>query len=181
MLGYLFGHTKYVRELMMTIMGVFIVSFAGTTIDTATRIQRYIIQEFGKSIGWQFLTGKHLATFIAVGSAFALAMVKPGGQGALILWPLFGTINQLLAGLALVIATLYLVYRRTKPLVAAIPTIFLIIMTSWAMVKNIQQFYKTHNWLLFFVGWLVLFLMIWLILEAIIALIYFKRGIKNIY
>lgn len=108
----------------MTIMGVFIVSFAGTTIDTATRIQRYIIQEFGKSIGWQFLTGKHLATSIAVGSAFALAMVKPGGQGALILWPLFGTINQLLAGLALVIATLYLVYRRTKPLVAAIPTIF---------------------------------------------------------
>jgi len=176
MLGYLFGHTKYVRELMMTIMGVFIVSFAGTTIDTATRIQRYIIQEFGKSIGWQFLTGKHLATFIAVGSAFALAMVKPGGQGALILWPLFGTINQLLAGLALVIATLYLVYRRTKPLVAAIPTIFLIIMTSWAMVKNIQQFYKTHNWLLFFVGWLVLFLMIWLILEAIIALI---RSLKS--
>jgi len=170
MLGYVFGHSKYVRELMMTIMGVFIVSFAGTTLDTATRAQRYIIQEFGRSVRWRWLTGKHIATTIAVASAFALAMVKPGGQGALILWPLFGTINQLLAGLALTVATLYLAFRRAKPWVTGVPMAFMIFMTGWAMVKNIQKFYQTHNWLLFCVGWVVFALMVWLVVEAIIAL-----------
>ncbi len=176
MMGYIFGNGRYVRELMMTIMGVFIVSFAGTTIDTAARIQRYIVQEFGRSANLNFITGKHIATLIAVGSAFGLAMVKPGGQGALTLWPLFGTINQLLAGLALVVVTLYLTFKKAKPLVAAIPTLFLVIMTSWAMVKNIQQYYQTHNWLLFSVGWIVFALMVWLVIEAIIALI---RGFKT--
>ncbi|MEO0071259.1 MAG: carbon starvation protein A [candidate division WOR-3 bacterium] len=176
MMGYIFGNGRYVRELMMTIMGVFIVSFAGTTIDTAARIQRYIVQEFGRSAGLNFITGKHIATLIAVGSAFGLAMVKPGGQGALILWPLFGTINQLLAGLALVVVTLYLTFKKSKPLVAAIPTLFLVVMTSWAMVKNIQEYGRTHNWLLFSVGWIVFALMVWLVIEAIIALI---RGAKT--
>ncbi|MCD6507993.1 carbon starvation protein A [Candidatus Poribacteria bacterium] len=170
MLGYVFGHSRYVRELMMTIMGVFIVSFAGTTLDTATRAQRYIIQEFGRSIRWGWLTGKHIATLIAVISAFALAMVKPGGQGALILWPLFGAINQLLAGLALTVTTLYLAFRKAKPWVTGIPMSFMIFMTGWAMIKNIQKFYQTHNWLLFCVGWVVFALMIWLVVEAIIAL-----------
>ncbi|HID56995.1 TPA: carbon starvation protein A [Candidatus Poribacteria bacterium] len=176
MLGYVFGHSKYVRELMMTIMGVFIVSFAGTTLDTATRAQRYIIQEFGRSVRWRWLTGKHIATIIAVASAFALAMVKPGGQGALILWPLFGTINQLLAGLALTVATLYLSFRKAKPWVTGIPMTFMIFMTGWAMVKNIQKFYHTHNWLLFCIGWMVFALMVWMVAEAAITL---TRGVKK--
>ncbi len=175
MMSYIFGKSKYMMELMMTIMGVFIVSFAGTTIDTATRIQRYIIQEFGHSTGLNFLINKNIATLIAVGSAFGLAMMKPGGKGALILWPLFGTINQLLAGLALVVATLYLVYRKTKPMVAAIPTIFLILMTGWAMIKNIQNYFRTNNWLLFIIGLIVFGLMVWLVIEGITCLL--KRKI----
>lgn len=171
MMGYLFGNGKYIQQLMFTIMGVFIVSFAGTTIDTAVRTQRYIVQEFGRSINWKFLTGKHIATLVAVGSAFALAMVKPGGQGALILWPLFGTINQLLAGLALVVVTLYLLFKKANPVVAAIPTVFMVVMTSWALVRNIQQFYQTGNKLLFSVGWIVFLLMCWLVVEAVIILI----------
>jgi carbon starvation protein len=176
MMGYIFGNGRYIRELMMTIMGVFIVSFAGTTIDTAARTQRYIVQEFGRSIGWKFLSGKHIATLVAVGSALALAMVKPGGQGALILWPLFGTINQLLAGLALVVITLYLTFKKAKPFVAAIPTVFLVIMTGWAMVLNIKQYYRTGNWLLFSVGWIVFLLMCWLVVEAVIVLL---RGFRS--
>uniref|UniRef100_A0A7V3PUS9 Carbon starvation protein A n=1 Tax=candidate division WOR-3 bacterium TaxID=2052148 RepID=A0A7V3PUS9_UNCW3 len=176
MMSYIFGNSRYMLELMMTIMGVFIVSFAGTTIDTAARTQRYIVQEFGKSAGLGFLTNKHIATLVAVGTAFGLAMVKPGGQGALILWPLFGTINQLLAGLALVVVTLYLTFKKAKPVVAAIPTVFLVIMTGWAMVKNIQQYYQTHNWLLFAVGWIVFLLMVWLIFEAVVVLV---RGVKT--
>ncbi|MEO0009620.1 MAG: carbon starvation protein A [candidate division WOR-3 bacterium] len=176
MMSYIFGNSRYIRELMMTIMGVFIVSFAGTTIDTAARTQRYIVQEFGRSVGWRFLTGKHIATLVAVGSAFGLAMVRPGGQGALILWPLFGTINQLLAGLALVVVTIYLTFKRAKPWVAAIPTGFLVIMTGWAMVMNIHQYSRSHNWLLVVVGLVVFLLMLWLVFEAVLVLIRFRSN-----
>lgn len=100
----------------------------------------------------------------------ALAFADPTGKGALILWPLFGTVNQLLAALALLVITVYLVRRRSNPWVAAIPMVFMVVMTSWAMVMNIKNFAKTHNTLLFTIGTIVFILMIWLIIEAIIVL-----------
>jgi len=153
-----------------TIMAVFLVSFAGTTLDTATRIQRYVIGEFCRDIGLPALSNRWVATFIAVFSAFLLAFAQKGGKGALILWPLFGTVNQLLAGLALLVATVYLA-RLKKPIwFAGLPMAFMLIMTGWAMVLNIQKFAKTHNTLLLVVGLIVFALEIWMIIEAVIAL-----------
>ncbi len=153
-----------------TIMAVFLVSFAGTTLDTATRIQRYVIGEFCKDIGADFLANRWVATFIAVFSAFLLAFAQKGGKGALILWPLFGTVNQLLAGLALLVATVYLAKLKKPIWFTALPMIFMLLMTGWAMVLNIQKFAKTHNTLLFVVGIIVFALEIWMIIEAIVAI-----------
>ena len=153
-----------------TIMAVFLVSFAGTTLDTATRIQRYVIGEFCKDIGANFLANRWVATFIAVFSAFLLAFAQKGGKGALILWPLFGTVNQLLAGLALLVATVYLAKLKKPIWFTALPMIFMLLMTGWAMVLNIQKFAKTHNTLLFVVGIIVFALEIWMIIEAIVAI-----------
>ncbi len=171
MMTYVFGTSKFMVSLITTIMGVFIVSFAGTSLDTATRAQRYVLQEFGRDLHWKWLEKKHPATIVAVLSAFALAMIKPNGTGALILWPLFGTINQLLAGLVLLVATVYLIKKKTHFLVTLIPMLFMITMTSWAMWNNIVTFRKAHNWLLFVIGLVVFILMIWLIIEGIIAII----------
>jgi len=102
-------------------------------------------------------------------------MSKPSGKGALILWPLFGTVNQLLAGLALLVATVYLIRKKAPFAVTLIPMIFMIIMTGWAMWKNIVNFQKVHNWLLFIVGIAVFILMIWLVIEAIVAVSRQKR------
>ncbi|MBO8161920.1 MAG: carbon starvation protein A [Thermosipho sp. (in: Bacteria)] len=176
MMAYMFGHSKYIMGLMTTIMGVFIVSFAGTTLDSATRVQRYILQEIGKDTKQKWLTNKYAATFVAVFSAFLLAMIKPGGKGALILWPLFGTVNQLLAALALLVATVYLARKKSNPYIAGIPMIFMVIMTAWAMYKNILNYQSTGNTLLFVIGTIVFILMIWLIIEAIIVLKKVKAG-----
>ena len=176
MLAYIFGHSKFVKSLVTTIMGVFIVSFAGTSLDSGTRVQRYVIQEFGRSLKQRWLTNKHVATLIAVGSAFALAMVKPGGAGALILWPLFGTVNQLLAALALLVATVYLIRKKSNSFVTGIPMVFMVIMTAWAMVLNIKNFAKTGNVLLFTIGTIVFILMVWLIIEAIIVINKARKG-----
>ncbi|RLA79589.1 MAG: carbon starvation protein A, partial [Deltaproteobacteria bacterium] len=153
-----------------TIMAVFLVSFAGTTLDTATRTRRYVIGEFCKDLGANFLANRWVATFIAVFSAFLLAFAQKGGKGALILWPLFGTVNQLLAGLALLVATVYLAKLKKPIWFTALPMIFMLLMTGWAMVLNIQKFAKTHNTLLFVVGIIVFALEIWMIIEAIVAI-----------
>jgi len=171
MMQYAFGKSKYIAGFLTTIMSVFIVSFAGTTLDTATRAQRYVFQEFGKDLHWKWLEKKHPATIIAVITAFALAMLKPNGTGALILWPLFGTVNQLLAGLALLAATVYLIRKKLPSIFAGIPMVFMVFMTGWAMWRNIVNFHTAHNWLLFIIGLAVFLLMVWLVIEAIIAII----------
>ncbi|MCD6106791.1 MAG: carbon starvation protein A [Caldisericaceae bacterium] len=170
MMSYVFGQSKYMVGLMTTIMGVFVVSFAGTSLDTATRAQRYVFQEWGKDLKWGWMENKWIATFLAVFTAYLLTLASPGGKGALVLWPLFGTVNQLLAGLVLLAATVYLIRKKLPSSVTAIPMIFMVIMTAWAMVLNIKNFAATHNTLLLVIGIIVFILMVWLVIEAIIAI-----------
>ena len=72
-------------------------SFILTTLDTATRLTRYQIQEFS---GYRI--GKYAATLIAVGASLALLLPKAGDLPVWqVIWPVFGSANQLVAGLAL--------------------------------------------------------------------------------
>ncbi len=153
-----------------TILAVFIVSFAATTLDTATRIQRYVVSEIAESIKFKPLTKKYGATLFAVITAILLAMAKPGGAGAMILWPLFGATNQLLAGLALMVITVYLAKKNKPTIYTLIPMIFMIVMTGWGMIYNIITYFNTADWLLFVIGIIILLLEIWMIIEAFKAI-----------
>lgn len=158
------------HTITITIMGVFVVSFAGTTLDTATRLQRYIVAELATAVGVPALAKKHPATLIAVVTAFILAFYNGSGQGALKLWPLFGSVNQLLAGLALLVITVYLAYKKVPLVYTLIPMIFMLFMTGWAMLINLGDFYSKANWLLFFIGLAVFILEIWMVIESVIVL-----------
>jgi len=116
------------------------------------------------------LTGRQAATAFAVLTAVLLAFYDGSGKGALKLWPLFGSVNQLLAGLALLVTTIYLARRRINIAYTGIPMVFMIFMTAWAMILNIQKFYSTSNWLLFFIGLAVFVLQIWMVLESVVVL-----------
>lgn len=161
-------------EVGKTLMGVFIVSFAATTLDSATRIQRYIIAETATMCKMPLFAHKHPATCIAVGSAFILAFCEGSGQGAFKLWPLFGAMNQLLGGLALLVITVYLARKKVNTLYTAIPMVFMIAMTGWAMYYNVMEFagYRggARNILLLVISLIIIAFEIWMIIESVIVL-----------
>jgi carbon starvation protein len=157
-------------KITITLMGVFLASFAATTLDTATRLQRYIVAELGTAVGVPAVAKRHPATLIAVVTAGALAFSKASGTGALTLWPLFGATNQLLAGLALLVITIYLARQKISIVYTVVPMIFMIFMTGWAMLINLTNYYNSGTWLLFFIGLCTIFLEIWMIIESLIVL-----------
>jgi carbon starvation protein len=158
------------HQFTLAIMAVFVASFAGTTLDTATRIQRYVLSELFTTLKLDFLTGKYVATFIAVGTALILAFATgAGGAGALKLWPLFGAVNQTLAALALIVITLYLKTKGgLKWLVAGLPAVFMAVMTLWAAVLNQVKFGGQNNLLLQVINIAIIVIAVWIVIEGLI-------------
>ena len=170
-------------KLSVGIIAVLVACFAATTLDTATRLQRYVVQELAGTLRIKPLTNKYLATLFAVILAMLLAMmrgpVRPDGSlpahgtGGLYLWPLFGATNQLLAGLALLVTVFYL-YRRKKPIWFALaPMLVMIVMPIWALSWQLFNpdtgWLENENYLLLSIGGATMLLQVWMIVEAVIA------------
>ena len=107
-------------EIASTFVAVLVVSFALTSLDSATRLLRYNISEIGETLRVQALGSRYVASGLAVTAIWFFAFYEVAGESAgLMLWSLFGTTNQLMAGLALLTITIYLVRRgETSPLYA---------------------------------------------------------------
>ncbi len=158
------------REIAVVIMGVFVASFAGTTLDTATRIQRYIVTELFTELRLNVFQNRYIATGFVVVTAALLAFASgANGAGALSLWPLFGAVNQTLAALALIIVTLYL--RRDggmKWVYAGIPAAFMSVMTIWAAVLNQVEYGGSHNILLQVINAAIILIVLWVTVEGLL-------------
>ena len=88
-------------KMAIAIMAVLVASFAATTLDTATRLQRYVIQELAQTMQIKPLTNRYAATALALflGGAVALMPGPNGpGSGGLILWPLFRCSESVVGG-----------------------------------------------------------------------------------
>ena len=156
-------------------MAVLIISFAATTLDTATRIQRFIITEIGAAIKFSPLQNKYIATFCAVVPAIILTMWSISDpvtgsmkQTAWVLWPIFGASNQMLAALTLMILTLYFWQRKKPVLPLLIPMIFIMFITFTSLRIKAQAFYVQGNILLLAINLIMVLLIIWMVLEGII-------------
>ncbi len=154
------------KTIAMTIMGVFVASFAGTTMDTATRVQRYLLTEtFPKTF-----RNKYISTgFVVVAALFLIFSTGANGKGALALWPLFGAVNQTLAALALIVITIYLKARSKRGwLITALPAAFMLVVSLWAAVDNQLNFVNKHNLLLQVLNVIIIISMIWVTIEGVI-------------
>ena len=141
---------------------------------------RFTVQELARVMKLPKLIHHRIpSSLIAVILIGFFALLKINGAPAgLALWALFGTSNQLLAGIALLVATLYF-FKRGKPTwFTFIPMVFMLVITSIALFFSLEGWVEkgfSQNYLLIIVGSIILLLLVWLVVEATISFILFKR------
>ncbi|MCD6412576.1 MAG: carbon starvation protein A [Elusimicrobia bacterium] len=137
-------------------------AFVMTTLDTATRITRYIgVELFGKALGVKFLKNNVLMTVIIVIFAYWLST---GPQARI--WPIFGASNQLIAALVLLVTTAYLFSKNKPTLFVLIPGIFMLVTTIAALgVEMAKNFGR--SWLLFGIAVVLMIMAVFVLIEAI--------------
>ncbi|MDR0869178.1 MAG: carbon starvation protein A [Planctomycetaceae bacterium] len=157
------------------IIAILVACFAATTIDAALRLMRYLLQELGGTLRITPLRNRYFATFIGLLMAGALALCKasptaPYGTGGLILWPVFGAGNQVVAGLTLLVGSVYLMRRKIPAVYLILPAAVMIIIPLWAMSYSIffdpNGFVAKKNYLLTFIGTGIILLAVWLVIES---------------
>ena len=144
-----------------------VIAFAATSLDTGARILRLIISELGGIYGIAPLGNRYVAAGLGIGAATLLAVTQAGGKGGLILWPLFGTTNQLVAGLTLLVASIWL-RRLGRPYgYTLIPMVFVATATLLAIIGEARGHFAAGNWLLAGSSSLILALDVWILLEGL--------------
>ncbi len=164
-----------------TLLAVMAVLFAATTMDTGVRLQRYIIQEWGVIYDLPVLTGRGLSTFVAVACCLVLAFGAGGGAGTggLAIWPLFGTTNQLLGALTLLVVSVFLMQSGRRTVFTLAPFAFLLVMTVFALLVQLAQFWGEGRYFLLAMDLLILVATIWVALESLAALRTARREQKE--
>lgn len=148
-----------------------VVSFALTSLDSATRLLRFNLSEIGEARGLGLLRHRVIASIAACAAIGVFAFYQIQGRAAgLALWQLFGTTNQVLGGLTLLAVTVYLVQRRKNFWLTLIPMVALLITTLVAMLEKIADFWRMREYVLLVIGGILVVLTLWLILEASLRL-----------
>ncbi|TGL77098.1 carbon starvation CstA family protein [Leptospira yasudae] len=181
--AYIYGTGRFLSQIGIPesfgqgFIALIVISFALTSLDSATRLLRYNIEEIAEStrISWiQTLVGnRYVSSLIACAAIgfFAFMEIEQDGKkkpAGLALWKLFGTTNQLLAGLALLVVTIFLLKSKKRIKVSFIPMLFVLSVTLWAMIRNFFDFLTgpSPNILLAGVGGTLIVLTLWLLVEA---------------
>ncbi len=163
--------------LSQAFISVVVVGFAMTSVDTGTRLLRFNIEEIGDALGIKVFENRYVATAIAVFAIGFFAFFKVDGRAAgIYLWTLFGTTNQIMAGLTLLAVTIYL-YRRRKPILyTALPMILVLGATISSMLIGIYRAITGGQWILVFVGGIILFLAIWVLIEGVLVVFCMRKA-----
>ena len=168
------------RSLGASFIAVVVVSFALTTLDSATRLLRYNIEEMYRTLQGDKPLSRYVSSAAAVAVIAFFAFYRVGGKPAgLVLWELFGATNQLLAGLALLTVSLYLMQRGRNFWVTLVPCAFMLVTTLLALGTKLLEFQQKGVWLLLVVGGALLCLALWLTVEAALRVAATWKDPKN--
>jgi carbon starvation protein len=170
------GNANFIHQLGVPLdyaaafISVVVVGFAMTSVDTGARLLRFNLEEIGQTLGVKALKNRYIATFLAVAAIGWFAFFKVAGKPAgLFLWTLFGTTNQILAGLTLLTVTIYL-YRRKKPILyTLLPMLLVLGATISGMVMGIIKAVGKEQWAVASVGAVIFLLAGWVLIEALLV------------
>jgi len=175
-----------------SLMAVMVVGFAMTTLDSGTRLLRYNIEEFADTVRLKRYFNRYLASALAVLVLAAVAFWKvptvAGGKvsyvpAGLYLWRLFGTTNQMLAALGLLVVSVFLVKIRRPAWYTAVPFAFMLAVTAWSMVAIIGQAWsgddpRSRAWSIVIVGAVLLLVAVALAVESLLRVLR-ERGLRE--
>lgn len=158
------GFSSTAAKLVVAVM---VISFAATSLDTGVRIQRFIVAELGRGSGLAFFENRYVGGLVAV--IPPLLLFLGGKEGSL--WPLFGAANQMLAGLSLIVVSVWL-YRQRKPWAyAAIPMAIVLTIAAAALAHKVHAFLDKGKPGLAAVGVFLLVLELWILVEGGLAVV----------
>jgi carbon starvation protein len=151
-------------ELASTFVALIVVSFALTTLDSGTRILRYNVEELMDTFNLTKLKNRFFSTAVAILAIWYLATSSIGKD----LWLLFGTTNQLLAGLVLLAATVYLVRKKRPAWVTGVPMLAMLFITLWALVLNLSAYITNRQTTLIIFAVLILIIALAIVFEVVL-------------
>jgi len=166
------GELGIPEPIGMAIVAVLVISFAATSLDTALRIQRFVLAELGAAYRIAPLKNRWFGGAVACGSVLVL-IYADYEHGAKSLWPVFGATNQVLAAFTLLICALYLRTVGRRALTFAIPAVIVMIITFTAMGVQVTRDLAQGKWMLVGVGGVIALLTALVALEGALA---WRRG-----
>ena len=153
-----------------TMLAVMVVLFAATTMDAGLRLQRYIVQEWGNIYDIKPLKNNYVSTLLAIAACLALAFGVTNGQypgdGGMLIWPVFGATNQILASMTLMVISIYLIKLGRPVRYILMPMMFILLLALWASGWYVIEHYSTGNWVLVVIEVTVMVISIVIMLEA---------------
>ena len=175
--GFLGFNTENQESLNAVFISVLVISFAATSLDTAVRIQRYVLSELGQSLKITTKDNRYLYTALGVIFSTLLVLLDSSGSGGLLLWPLFGSTNQLLGALTLMVISIWLFLKGRNYWITLIPLLILLIIVTIAAFFNMFIYYRESNFLLLSIAIIILICHTWLLIEG---LKFVRRGVRNV-
>jgi carbon starvation protein len=165
--GNLFHQGVGIPISLGTVFGILLVEgFVITTLDAAVRLNRYLFEELWVILFKNpkpFLKNYWFNSLLTVVFMFVLAY----SNAFSVLWPIFGTANQLLAALALITVASWLVLKGKKYFFALLPALFMLATTITALVILLLDYLKTGNYILIAVDILLLLLSLGVVVLAV--------------
>lgn len=165
------AYGKITENFLAGFGGIFAVlilnAFIFTTLDTATRIARYITQELFR------LKNRYIATLVIISLSGWLGLSGEWNE----IWPLFGAANQLIAALALIVISSWLLSMRKPVIYTILPTAFMLLTTIAALLLKVIEYVRTGNFLLVIIAVILMFLAFVVLYEAVfITVRNYRRG-----
>lgn len=132
-------------------------AFILTTLDTATRIGRYLTQELFN------IKNRYGATIIVVALSGWLGLSGEWNE----IWPIFGSANQLIAALALIVITSWFLSKSKLIRYTLFPAIFMLVTTTGALIFKIKEYLRGGENFLIFIAAILLLLSLFVLYEAL--------------